>query len=259
MYNLQPLKNYLHIFQLEEYKVGRLISWLLRTLGKKPKEVKKDIVWTNKAKFIYISSLFLFLISSSILANCVGIFLSSILIVILWLNNYLFIIISALLLKIYEVPNKIKTVKKIRQKVDNLKKLKIISITGSAGKTSTKNILYQLLTKKVLSTPFSYNTLFGIAKVIDYELNNYYDYFIAEMGAYKRGDIRELCKMTPPDVSILTTINTQHLERFGSLKNTINAKFEILQYMKPNGVGIVNRDNSYSKENLDKANVKLIG
>ena len=110
----------------------------------------------------------------------------------------------------------------------------VIAITGSYGKTSTKEILYQILKEKykVLRTPESYNTLFGITKVVELELSPNYDYFICEMAAYKKGEIKELCQMIPPDFGIITGITPQHLERFGSLKNIVQAKFELYDAVK---------------------------
>lgn len=85
---------------------------------------------------------------------------------------------------------------------------------------------------RVLRTPESYNTVFGIAKVVKWELDESYDYFICEMGAYKRGEIAELCWMVEPDYGMLTGINEQHLERFGSIENTVRAKFELVEFIR---------------------------
>jgi len=174
----------------------------------------------------------------------------------------------------YEIINRQVVKRRIRRKIDNYEKLKVIGITGSFGKTSTKNIFYQLLTiregrsvppiskglsNKTYKTPKSFNTLFGIAKAIDYELNDQYDYFICEMGAYKRGEIKELCQMVPPDIAVLTGINEQHLERFSSQKNTVSAKFEILENLKPNGIGVVNLDSKLVRDNINKTDRKLYG
>jgi UDP-N-acetylmuramoyl-tripeptide--D-alanyl-D-alanine ligase len=258
VFNLQPLKRYLHIFQLEEYKTKRLLVWVLKNLTKKPKEEKKPIIWTNKAKLLYLGSLMLFLISSFLLISYFKLALAIIFIAFLWCN-YLFLITSTIILKIYEIPNRKRVKIKTRNKIRSMTNLKVIGITGSAGKTTTKNILEELLSKKVLATPLSYNTLFGIAKVVDYELNEKYKFFICEMGAYKKGEIKELCKITQPNIGIVTSVNTQHLERFGSIDNTIKAKFEMLQNLKQGGIGIVNLDNHYIRNNLSYAKTNLIG
>jgi len=127
--------------------------------------------------------------------------------------------------------------------------LKVIGITGSYGKTSTKEFLYQILRQKykVLKTPGSYNTLFGIYKVINHELDARYDFFICEMGAYKIGEIKELCDCVLPDFAILTGINEQHLERFGKIENTIKAKFEIVETLKDKATAAIN----HADENVE--------
>lgn len=132
----------------------------------------------------------------------------------------------------------------------------VIGITGSYGKTSTKEYLAHILGGRynVLATPKSYNTLMGVCKVINDELdvNARYDYFITEMGAYIEGEIREICKLTKPQISIVTAVGPQHLERFGSLEATSRAKYEIIAALPPDGVGVFNWDNHYVRAMYEK-------
>lgn len=133
-------------------------------------------------------------------------------------------------------------------------KPKIIGITGSYGKTSTKYILHQILSKKynVLMTPDSYNTPMGICKVIRGDLTSEHQYFIVEMGAYKRGDIKELCRLAPPKIGILTAVGPQHLERFKSIENTAKAKYELIEALPSDGLAVINYDNEICAELADK-------
>lgn len=205
------MKAHLHILQLEGYDPIRFLKWWVRNMFKFKLENKKPLVWTGKAKYIYALS---------------GGF---------WPLMF----VALLILQPYEIINRWRVKFKTRSKIEKLKAdgLRIIGITGSYGKTSTKEFLYQILKQKyrVLRTPESYNTVFGIAKVVDLELDNNYDFFICEMGAYKRGEITELCEMVDPDYGILTGINEQHLERFGSLENIIKAKNELVDYVSKKG------------------------
>jgi len=109
-------------------------------------------------------------------------------------------------------------------------KIPIIAITGSFGKTSVKNILTAMLTKKyrTLATPLSYNTPLGIAKTVEGANLQNYEIFIAEMGARRTGDIARLCEICPPDYSIICGICPQHLESFKSLENVVAAKGKII-------------------------------
>jgi UDP-N-acetylmuramoyl-tripeptide--D-alanyl-D-alanine ligase len=120
----------------------------------------------------------------------------------------------------------------------------VIGITGSYGKTSTKYVLEQLLAdhRKVLKTPLSYNTLMGVCRVINEHLDDECQVLIAEMGAYRRGDIRELCEFVHPTIGILTAIGPQHLERFKTLDNIQATKYELIEALPASGVAIFNND-----------------
>ena len=84
-------------------------------------------------------------------------------------------------------------------------------------------------------TPDSYNTPMGICKVIRGELTAEHEIFIVEMGAYKRGDIRELCNLASPQIGILTAVGPQHLERFKSIENIAKTKYELIESLPPDG------------------------
>ena len=131
---------------------------------------------------------------------------------------------------------------------------KVVGITGSYGKTSTKYILHQILSQKfnTLMTPDSYNTPMGICKVIRGELTAEHEIFIVEMGAYKRGDIRELCNLASPEIGILTAVGPQHLERFKSIENIAKTKYELIELLPSDGLAIFNCDNEICAELANK-------
>jgi UDP-N-acetylmuramoyl-tripeptide--D-alanyl-D-alanine ligase len=121
---------------------------------------------------------------------------------------------------------------------------RIIAITGSAGKTTTKELVAHLLSARyrVLKTPASFNTPLGIARTLN-DSPQGQEYFVVEMGAYRRGEISRLCRLVGgPDVSAITTVNAQHLERFGSLEATAAAKWEIVEGLKTGGTAVLNFD-----------------
>ncbi len=142
----------------------------------------------------------------------------------------------------------------------NATKPKIIGITGSYGKTTTKDFLRDILSLRyrAYATPKSYNTLMGISLAINRDLVDDYrtEYFISEMGAYVPGEIDRICQLTPPDVAIVTEIGPQHLERFGSLENVMRAKYEIIKNLKEDGVGVFNWDNTFIREMIAKGHPK---
>ena len=131
---------------------------------------------------------------------------------------------------------------------------RVIGITGSYGKTSTKYILHQILSQKfnTLMTPNSYNTPMGICKVIRGDLTPEHEVFIVEMGAYKRGDIRELCNLAFPQIGILTAVGPQHLERFKSIENITKGKYELIESLPADGLAVFNCDNEICAGLADK-------
>lgn len=247
------LNTHLHILQLEGYSMARFLTWWIKhpivvdTSGKKP------LVYTPKIKKLLLISyflLFIFLLFSLF----TKIYLFGAISLIVFLSTpFLYLYLSLLLYKPYEIINRYLTIRRIRQFTRAIPDLTVIGVTGSYGKTSTKDFLFEILNswKSTLKTPESYNTVFGIAKVVDLELRNVHKFFIVEMGAYVRGEIKELTQETPPRYAILTAIGTQHLERFKSLKNTTLAKFEIIDAVKPEH-GLVNLDNPLIKDHISQ-------
>jgi UDP-N-acetylmuramoyl-tripeptide--D-alanyl-D-alanine ligase len=135
------------------------------------------------------------------------------------------------------------------EKIKSLSGLKVIAITGSYGKTSTKEFLSTILSKKfkVLSTKEHQNSEVGIAKCILEDLKPSHQVFIAEVGAYNKGKVKEVCSMLKPKIGIVTGVNEQHLALFGSLKNLLSAEGggELAQALLDDGTLIVNGDNKY--------------
>ena len=106
---------------------------------------------------------------------------------------------------------------------------RVIAITGSFGKTSTKNHLAALLggVSGVVATPRSFNNRAGLSRSINENMSDDTRIFIAEMGTYGPGEIAALCEWCPPEISVITAIGEVHLERMGSLDNIERAKREI--------------------------------
>ncbi len=143
-------------------------------------------------------------------------------------------------------------INKSTRKLENSNVIKI-GITGSFGKTSVKEILRTILSQKyrVLATPSSFNTPLGIALSVK-QLDSTHDVFIAEMGARSKGDIKTLANIVKPKYGVLTGINNQHLETFGSIENTMATKFELFECLPSDGVGFFNTNNKGAKELFDK-------
>ncbi|MBQ7653277.1 MAG: UDP-N-acetylmuramoyl-tripeptide--D-alanyl-D-alanine ligase [Clostridia bacterium] len=106
----------------------------------------------------------------------------------------------------------------------------IIAVTGSGGKTTVKNMLSVLLAEKgkTYATPKSYNTPLGIATSVS-AMDEDVKIFVAEFGARKTGDIKELVDLFKPNIGVLTSIAAQHVETFGSIENVAKEKLSLIQ------------------------------
>ena len=127
------------------------------------------------------------------------------------------------------VENAIKALKSLGSYYRSQYNGKVIAITGSNGKTTTKDILAHLLSKKhkVLSNPNSENNLLGVSNTL-LELNNEYEYLVLEIGMNHTGEISELSNLVIPDIAIITNIGTSHIGYLGSKDNIYTAKMEII-------------------------------
>ncbi len=107
---------------------------------------------------------------------------------------------------------------------------RVVAITGSYGKTSTKNYAAHLMAGRwsVLASPASFNNMLGLARSVNDRLVPGTDVFVAEMGTYGPGEIARLCRLFPPEVSAITTIGEAHLERMKDRATIVRAKSEIL-------------------------------
>lgn len=145
-------------------------------------------------------------------------------------------------------------------KLRSMNSLKVVGITGSYGKTSSKNILNDILSSKFipLATPKNLNTEYGLMITINNHLDKFNDIFIAEMGAYKRGEIKILCDLVKPKFGILTTIGTAHLETFGSEENIQKTKFELIESLPDDGACVLNGDDDKQLSYKIKSKCKKI-
>lgn len=133
-----------------------------------------------------------------------------------------------------------------KSKINKYSNLITIGVTGSFGKTSTKFILFDLLSPffNTLMTPHSFNTKMGVTKIVRNELSPIHDIFIAEMGAKQRGDIKQICDMVKPQIAILTAIGEQHLETFKDIRNIKKTKAELIESLPNTGTAIMNGDDT---------------
>lgn len=137
---------------------------------------------------------------------------------------------------------------KAKKKCDRFEGIKI-GITGSYGKTSIKNLVYDVLSMKYLclKTRASYNNEMGITKTILEEMSDQ-EVFICEMGADHMHEIEDLCTFVEPVIGIVSAVGPQHLSTFKSIENILHEKMKLLESLPVQGMGFFNFDNFYLHE-----------
>ncbi len=248
-----PLLKQLHIFQLEHYSLKQLFIWWIKNPLNFSPGRKKPLIQTIKIKLLTTLSLIYLSLLLFLLPPPSNFY--SLLLIIFPLP---LIILAASTIYPLELIANQKIIKQTIQELNRYPNLITIGITGSFGKTTTKNILWQILNPhhQTLKTPQSYNTLLGIAQVIKLELTKHSQFFICEIGIDKKGDVKKICHMIPPDFSIITAIGPQHLNRFGSLQNIIDTKFEIATATTHSNQILLNLDNPHIQNQI-KLNPRL--
>lgn len=262
LHRIFPLFDHLYIYQLFEYDWWEFLKWFLKNPLKRNLQKKHKIEWTQKVKLLALLGLTLLILDSAITSYKLSgqFWWALILLPIKSLYSPLFLIVSQILISPLEYYEKQKILNKTKEILSKLPKLKIVALTGSFGKTSTKDILYTLLFKKyyVVKTPKSFNTPLGIAQTVLDSIKENTDILICEMGAYKIGEIAKITKLIKPQIGIITAVAPQHLERFGSIENITHAKFELVVSLQENGTAILNSNYDRLKKLASKARSKII-
>lgn len=264
-------KEPLHMSQLEGYDPEHYKKWIQNNKEKafsfniNTQPVKKPLVFTQRATRLYRANILLNLLVIVLLASLYMITPSrtalitiSITLIIVSYILYKFqafiIYISTSIMKPIEEKINMGFYKNAQNKIKEREDLKVVGITGSFGKTSTKFIIGTILSEKysVLNTPESYNTPMGLSKVINNDLTPYHEVFVAELGAKVIGEIREVAELVQPKIGVLTSIGPVHIETFKNIDNIMKTKYELIEELPTDGVAVFNYDNEYIKKLADK-------
>lgn len=258
------------IFSLIDSKISIIIFICMYLLvsyiysqNMKKEQVKKPLVFTKRVRRLtYTLSIIylLVIVSIYILFNEKYLWLYYIILGFMVYMQYFIIYITNIINKPIEKFVYLYYLNKAKKKLSTYSNLKVIGITGSYGKTSSKNILNDILNVKfnAFATPKNFNTTYGLMISINNYLDKFNDYFIAEMGAFKQGEIKELCDFVKPTYGILTKIGTAHLDSFGSQENIQKGKFELIESLPSNGIGILNGDDELQVSYKLKNNCKIV-
>lgn len=221
------------------------------------RNVKKKIVYTSRVKRFFITNYLILVILAVVFFNNLNV-LKVTLLVINALSTIYMILLDYLNKPINNLINAyyVNDAKKILNSMPNLK---MVAITGSYGKTSTKNYLAKILASKynVLATPGNFNTKLGITRTVRSYLKPTHEVFVCEVGIDRKNDMDKINKLINPDYCMITAIGAQHLETFKTQENIINEKLKIMDNLKEDGIAFLNLDNEYL--NQAKKDKKYVG
>lgn len=272
----------IHMFQLSSYRYSRYFRWLVPgniISGKRfmalmmlipalvphyigvgfaagititawfhacKEKFKTPLVFTMRVKRLFATNIILFTATTAAALLYTKEWATAIIAAELLLSNVMMLLANTINTPIEKAINRhyYNDAKRI---LESHKGLTIIGVTGSFGKTSTKNYLAGILSEKynVLVTPGNFNTLLGVIRTIREQLRPYHQVFIVEMGAKQRNDIKEICDLVHPTIGIVTAVGEMHLETFKTVENIQDTKFELINSLPANGLGIINNDSEY--------------
>ena len=274
----------IHMFQLSSYRYSRYFRWLIpgnilsttrlcaillllanipvkeeyttifialtaiaAIFTKKSKKAQKTpLVYTNRVKRLYTTTAIIYTAAVTATALFAPAAATAVATTLLLLSDLVMLLANLVNTPIEKAINRgyYNDAKRI---IESNKGLIVIGVTGSFGKTSTKNYLASLLAEKynVLVTPGNFNTLLGVIRTIREQLRPYHQVFIVEMGAKQKNDIKEICDLVHPTIGIVTAVGEMHLETFKSIENIQDTKFELINSLPANGTGIINTDSPF--------------
>ena len=158
-----------------------------------------------------------------------------------------------------QVPDTLRALQLLAKKGLEERCLKVVGITGSVGKTTTKEFTAAILSRKfqVLKSEGNFNNHLGLALTL-LRLEPRHDAAVLEMGMSAPGEIRTLTEIAPPDVAVITNVSPVHLEFLKTMEAIAAAKKEILEGMKTDGIAVLNGDDPFVEQIAQARNGRKI-
>ncbi|MDA1316902.1 MAG: UDP-N-acetylmuramoyl-tripeptide--D-alanyl-D-alanine ligase [bacterium] len=229
----------IYLFQIKEYRFDRFISTIkefgirkiLYTL-----DVKRPALTVRNILLVLIVGMMLVMISYAGFVNPLAVTIVTFIGPFAPLSALLFVGIGVIITSIPAHFYRLSIIKRAKAKMKQSKAV-VIGVTGSYGKTSVKEYLHHILSSKykVAKTDKNMNADVGIALSILNNVTSETEYFIAEFGAYKRGEVRTSAQFVPIHHAILTPLGNQHLDLYGSRQAIIDEETYILTQVPAEG------------------------
>ena len=226
---LLVISSMLFVINVKVGYVVTILTYLLLICSIKKKKEKKAFVVTARVRRQYTTYLILLIIIGAFI-NFYNDIYSLIVLNVIAAFSYFFVYIVAMINSPIEGYISNKFCKRATKKLKSIPDFKVVGVTGSYGKTSTKYIINTILSQKYNSimTPESYNTTMGVVRTVNEKIEPLHQLFVCEMGAKYVGDIKEICDIVHPDYAVITAIGPQHLDTFGTVENVSKTKLELV-------------------------------
>ena len=253
----------LHMFQMDSYSSARYWQWLrakpMQRLFAPPWHretgpAKKQLDYTSRAKRILYSARCLLTLTAIGIAVAQPSLAAAVAAALLLAHLApAAVLVANQLLRPVQAYINHGFVTAARKKIRQLQPT-VIGVAGSYGKTSTKYFIDTLLSQRfrTLKTPGSVNTQLGVTRVINDTLTSEHEVFIVEMGAYQRGEVKDVADVAPPNIGIITAIGPEHFERFLTMENIEDTNYEVIDPLPPSGLAVFNCENAHCRKLADR-------
>ena len=240
--------------------IGIYFGW--RGFSENEKSIKK-LVFTPRVKRMFVAALALMVLVGAagvVFGGTVALICYTAFYILLTLPEALCLIVL-FILKPCEKAISNRFINEAKDILKSAYSLRTVGVTGSYGKTGTKYILSRMLSEKfnTLHTPESFNTPMGVVRTVRESMRADCEIFISEMGAKKKGDIKEICDIVSPDFGLITSVGPQHLDTFGSIDTVAATKFELADAISDKSRIFANGDNEIIREKARGTEINLYG
>lgn len=247
-----------YMLQQVEYQPANFISWFLRLPNLNKVMYRKDLVWTPKTKLL-VTNIYFLLIVQALEIFLVGYYISLVYAFILLVASPFMVVATVYFLVsvvwvVIEAPRRNQQIAKSKEIFSKHQGIKI-AILGSYGKTTMKELLFEVMSegRKTVSTPGNMNVSISHARFAA-KLGGDEEVVLIEYGEATLGDIARFAENTYPDVAIITGLAPNHLDKYKSLENVASDLLSIDKYVKPEHIYINKNIGDLAGENLEKFN-----
>lgn len=259
LFHPRSIRSLIYMVQTTEYRLSDYWQWVGRVTDFRKVEQRKHLVWTAKAKVLYVLTWIDWVIVMCIgvwfvmsVLNLSGVVLMLVILLCTFILSPVIVAFNTWLLNILQQIVERWLVGKAREKLAAHPATKI-AIAGSYGKTSMREILRTVIgeSRTVAAPGDSVNTPLGIAQFIN-RLQGNEEVLIFELGEYYPGDVRTLCHLVQPDMGVITGASEAHLSKFKTMERTVTTLLELAEWLGPNRPVLINGDDEYLQPVMTK-------